>query len=158
LFVMPEWCLVNLLLALIGVLGVLWRPLFSVLPLLAVSAAVPVVHACAAAARSRFPGPGFHFPLRILTALLHILQPVARLHGRFVYGLNFWRSRVPSGFVLPVPHNCAVWTERWQAPEKRLESIEASLRTKGVPVQRGGECDNWDLQIQGGFWGGARLL
>jgi O-antigen biosynthesis protein len=39
-----------------------------------------------------------------------------------------------------------------------LESIEGYLRGKGVPVERGGQCDRWDLQVQAGFWGGARLL
>jgi hypothetical protein len=39
-----------------------------------------------------------------------------------------------------------------------LESIEGFLRKKGVAVQRGGACDYWDLEIQGGFWAGARLL
>src|SRR5262249_44539481 len=64
LFMMPEWYLVNLVLAFIGVLGLLWSPLLSVLPLLVLSAGFPTLHACAAAARSRFQGPGSHFPLK----------------------------------------------------------------------------------------------
>jgi hypothetical protein len=158
LFMMPEWYLVNLALALIGALGFQRKPLLSVLPLLAISVGLPMLHACAAAARSRFQGPGSHFPLKLLTALLHILQPAARLHGRLVHGLNLWRRRVPCGFVLPVPRQMAVWMERWQAPEGRLEGVESFLRKKGIAVRRGGECDDWDLQIPGGFWGGARLL
>jgi GT2 family glycosyltransferase len=158
LFMMPEWYLVNLGLAFLGVLGIFWRPLLSVLPLLALSAGLPTVHACAAAARTRFQGPGSHFPLKSLTALLHMLQPVARLHGRLVHGLNLWRSRVPPGFVVPVPRQMAVWTEQWKAPERRLESIETFLQSKGAPARRGGEFDDWDLEISGGFWGGARLL
>ena len=104
------------------------------------------------------PGQGFQLPLRVLTALLHMFQPAARLYGRLGHGLNVWRSHVPAGFTLPVLRKMATWTERWQAPELRLESIERYLRSKGIPVERGGECDHWDLQIQGGFWGGARLL
>jgi GT2 family glycosyltransferase len=158
LLAMPEWYLVNMALAMIAVLGIFWRPLLLVSPLLAVSAGVPMLNACASAVRSRFHGPGFHFSLKLLTALLHLLQPVARLHGRLMHGRKLWRSTVPAGFVLPVPQSVAVWTEQWQAPEARLERIEADLRRKGVPVQRGGGCDDWDLQIQGGFCGGARLL
>jgi GT2 family glycosyltransferase len=158
LFVMPDWYLVNLALALIGVLGLFWRPLLLILPVLGLSVGLSMANACAAAARIRFQGPGFHFLLEILTALLHMIQPVARLRGRVVHGLNLWRSRVPRGFVMPVPRQKAVWTEQWQAPERRLESIEAFLRSKGVPVRRGGECDDWDLELQGGFWGGARML
>jgi O-antigen biosynthesis protein len=158
LFLMPEWYLTNLALALLSVLGIHWRPLLLALPLLAVSAGAPIVNAWVAAARSRFQRSGSHFPLKVLTAYLHMLQPAARLYGRVGHGLKFWRSRVPAGFVMPLPKKLAVWTEKWQAPEARLEGIEADLRSRGVPVQRGGECDDWDLEIQGGFWGGARLL
>jgi GT2 family glycosyltransferase len=158
LFLMPEWYLANLTLALVSVLGIHWRPLLLALPLLAVSAGTPIVNAWAAAARSRFQRPDAHFPLKVLTAYLHMLQPAARLYGRLGYGLKFWRGRVPAGFVVPMQKKLAVWTETWRAPDARLQSIEADLLSRGVPVQRGGECDDWDLEIQGGFWGGARLL
>ena len=158
LLLMPEWYLANLAVVVIGTLGIFWRPLFFFLPLLAISAGIPIANACASAARSRFAGQGFQLPLRVLTALLHMFQPAARLYGRLGHGLNVWRSHVPAGFTLPVLRKMATWTERWQAPETRLESIERYLRSKGIPVERGGECDHWDLQIQGGFWGGARLL
>jgi hypothetical protein len=142
----------------IGALGITWRPLSFFLPLLAISAGIPIGNACASAARSRFVGEGFQLPLRVLTALLHMLQPAARLYGRLRHGLHIWRSRVPAGFAIPVPHAMAIWTERWEAPRARLESIEGYLRGKGVPVERGGQWDPWDLQIQAGLWGGARLL
>jgi hypothetical protein len=158
LVAMPEWYLITLALALLGILGIVWRPLLFVLPILAVSVAIPIVNVCTSAARCRFQKPGPHFPLRVLTALLHMLQPAARLFGRLLHGLQFWRNRVPNGFVLPVQRQLAVWTERWRVPEERLAEIEAYLHSTGIPVQRGGDCDDWDLEIQGGFWGGARLL
>jgi len=158
LLLMPEWYLANLAVVVIGTLGILWRPLFFFLTLLAISAGIPIANACASAARSRFAGQGFQLPLRVLTALFHMFQPAARLYGRLGHGLNVWRSHVPAGFTLPVVRKMATWTERWQAPEPRLEGIERYLRSKGIPVERGGECDHWDLQIQGGFWGGVRLL
>jgi hypothetical protein len=158
LFLMPEWHLANLVLALLSVLGIHWRPLLLAVPLLAVSVGIPIVHAWVAAARSRFQGPDTHFALKVLMAYLHMFQPAARLYGRLGYGLKFWRSRVPAGFVVPVQKKLAVWTEKWRAPEARLQSIEADLLSRGAPVQRGGEYDDWDLEVQGGFWGGARLL
>ena len=158
LLLMPEWYLANLALVVIGTLGIFWHPLFFFLLPLAVSAGIPIANACASAARSRLAGQGFQLPLRVLTALLYMFQPVARLYGRLGYGLNVWRNHISAGFTLPVPCKMATWTERWQAPEPRLESIERYLRSKGIPVERGGECDHWDLQIQGSFWGGARLL
>src|SRR5215468_8663590 len=79
LFLMPEWYLANLALVVIGAFGISWRPLPFFLPLLAISAGVPIANACASAARSRFAGAGFQLRLRALTALLHVLQPAARL-------------------------------------------------------------------------------
>lgn len=158
LFLMPEWYLANLALAVLSVLGIYWRPLLLALPLLAVSAGIPIVNAWASAARSRFQSPGSHFWLKLLTAYLHMLQPAARLYGRLRHGLKFWRSRVPAGFVVPMQRKLAMWTEKWLAPEVRLESIEADLWRRGIAVQRGGEYDDWDLEIPGGFWGSARLL
>jgi GT2 family glycosyltransferase len=158
LFTMPEWYLVNFALSLIAALGVVWRPLLLSLPLLAVSVGVPIANACATGARSRFQRRGSHSRLKVLTALLHMLQPAARLYGRLGYGLKIWRSRIPAGFILPVPRKTAIWTEQWIAPEARLQSIEERLRSQAVPVRRGGEYDGWDLEVQGGFWGGARLL
>src|SRR5436309_2166200 len=44
LFMMPEWYLFNHALASISILGLLWKPLFAVLPLLALSAVLPVAN------------------------------------------------------------------------------------------------------------------
>lgn len=158
LFVMPEWYLVNAALLLLSVLGIFWHPLLAALPVLVLSSAIPIANACASAARCRFSTRGSHLPWRILTAFLHMLQPAARLYGRVIHGLTVWRSRVPEGFTWPSTRKVAVWTENWVAPELRLEQLETQLLNKGVPVRRGGEFDDWDLQVDGGFWGGARLL
>lgn len=155
---MPEWYLVNLALALFSVLGIWWKPLLAAIPVLAVSAGFPIANACASTARSHFWGRGSHLPLRILTALLHMLQPAARLYGRMIHGLKLWRRRVPNGWSLPVQRKTAVWTEDWQAPELRLDTIGISLRRRGISVERGGIWDDWDFEIPGGMWGGARLL
>src|SRR5258708_39858456 len=152
---MPEWYLANLSLALLSVLGIHWRPLLLALPLLAVSAGIPIVNAWAAAARSRFQSPGSHFRLKLLTAYSHMLQPAARLHGRLRHGLKFWRSRVPAGFVIPMQKKLAVWTDKWQAPEARLKRIEGDVRRRGVPLQRGGGWADWESRIPGGDLGEA---
>jgi O-antigen biosynthesis protein len=110
LVVMPEWYLVNAALVALAILGIFRKPLLLFLPLLLVSAGLPVANAWVSAARSRFRTPGWHFPLRILTAILHILQPAARLYGRLIRGLTIWRRRVPPGFAWPVPSKLAIWT------------------------------------------------
>ena len=51
-----------------------------------------------------------------------------------------------------------MWSEHWQAPDQRLNSIAAALRTEGGCVLRGGEHDRWDLEVRCGFFGAARLL
>ena len=154
----PEWYLAVTALALISMLGGLWRPLLLALPLLVVSVGLPLANACASAARSRFYLRGNQFPPRVLTAFLHLFQPAARLCGRLAHGLEPWRSRVPWYFVMPRKREAAVWTQRWEASEERLARIEADLRKKGIPVRPGGEYDNWDLEILSSLFGGARLL
>jgi len=52
----------------------------------------------------------------------------------------------------------SLWCERWEAPTKRLQAIEATLRSAGACVLRGGPHDRWDLEVRGGFLGAARML
>jgi hypothetical protein len=95
--------------------------------------------------------------LRTVTALLHLLQPLARLRGRLRSGLTFWRHSA-SGFTLPWPRKFAVWTGHWRDPNERLKSFESDLRKAGVYVRRGGDYDRWDLEVRAGLLGFARLL
>ncbi|HKQ56421.1 MAG TPA: glycosyltransferase, partial [Candidatus Eisenbacteria bacterium] len=55
---MPEWHLAVLGLALLAVLGALWRPLLVALPLLALAVALPVAQALLSARAATFAGPG----------------------------------------------------------------------------------------------------
>jgi hypothetical protein len=92
-----------------------------------------------------------------MTALLHLIQPLARLTGRLRSGLTFWRYSA-SGFTMPWPRKFALWTEHWRDPNERLKSFEADLRKAGVHVRRGGDYDRWDLEVRAGLLGFARLL
>jgi hypothetical protein len=42
--------------------------------------------------------------------------------------------------------------------EGSIAYVEAQLAELGMPVRRGGEFDSWDLEVQGGLCGGARLI
>ncbi|HYY74168.1 MAG TPA: glycosyltransferase, partial [Solirubrobacterales bacterium] len=78
---MPEWYLVVVALGGLALLGALWPPLLLTLPLFALAGLALAVQAGLGAARAKFPGaprPG-RLPLRILTAGLHMIQPLARL-------------------------------------------------------------------------------
>ena len=63
-----------------------------------------------------------------------------------------------AGRSWPRPQVMFVWSERWQAPEKRLHSIEAILRAHRQVILRGGDYDRWDLVVGGGMLGSARPL
>jgi hypothetical protein len=95
---------------------------------------------------------------RVVTAMLYLVQPVARLSGRL--GYQFWsRHWWGEAKLRPLwPHTTATWTERWQGPATRLSAIEEALRDEGAPVRRGGDFDRWDLQVRWGSLGAARLL
>jgi GT2 family glycosyltransferase len=162
LALMPEWYLLVATLAAVAFLGFLWRPLFLVLPLLALSVAALLAHAVAGARRASFarrPTSRLRrFGLRALTGSLFLLQPLARLAGRLRLGLSPWRHRRAAGVAFPAPRTMALWSERWQSSVERLRDIEAGLRGAGVATFRGGEFDRWDLQVRGGALGSARLL
>ncbi|HEX9868172.1 MAG TPA: glycosyltransferase [Candidatus Tectomicrobia bacterium] len=158
---MPEWYLVIVALALLSALGALWGPLLLALPLLGVAIVFPVVQACASAAQASFsnapPSRLTRLWLRTVTALLHLLQPLARLRGRLSYGLTPWRRRGLPGRSLPWWRTSTIWSERWQATTERIRSFEAALRAHCTVVLRGGEYDRWDLEVWGGMLGAVRL-
>jgi GT2 family glycosyltransferase len=157
---MPEWYLVIVGLVGLSAFGVLWRPLLITLPLLALAVGPPVAQSILSAAHASFPTEPRsrldRLKLQSLTALLHIVQPMARLRGRLSYGLTPWRRRGTSQYAFPRPKTSTIWSERWQALEKRLEAIEAVLREQGVVVVRGGDFDRWDLEVRGGLFGAVR--
>ncbi len=94
----------------------------------------------------------------MLTAALHLLQPLARLRGRLDYGLAPWRRRGAPRLAAPWPRTFTLWSERWQDPDQRLRRIEADLKAAGAALRLGGDYDRWDLEVAGGPFGSARLL
>jgi hypothetical protein len=159
---MPEWYLVILVLGALSALGTLWPPLLFTLPPLSLAVLVPVMSASMGAVRATFPSaprrPGARLGLRLLTAGLHVIQPLARLCGRLQYGLTPWRWRGAPAVSVPRPGKRTFWTERWQDPDCRLKGFEASLKATGAAVRRGGDYDRWDLEVAGGVLGAARVV
>jgi hypothetical protein len=92
-----------------------------------------------------------------MIAALHYLQPLTRLRGRIVEGLRPWRfSFVPlsiRGF-----RNPWFWYETWASKETRLEALEARLHEMGAKTSRGGDYDDWDIEVVVGLTGCARVL
>ncbi len=159
---MPEWYLVIAALTVVSLLGVLWTPLLFGLPLLSLTIFALVAQAGLSAGRARFVGAPqsgrARLKLYALTAMLHLLQPVARLQGRLSRGLAPWRRAAASGFSMPRPRAWAIWTSNWEEPENHLRAIESALLRIGITAERGGCYDRWDLQVRGGSFGAARLL
>ena len=60
-------------------------------------------------------------------------------------------------FRLPLPRSGWVWSDTWLPPEQRIETLEATLHAGGVDIARGGNYDDWDLEVRGGTLGGMRI-
>ena len=161
---MPEWYFVIGLLALLSVLGLAWSPLLWMAPLLLAAIAAPIIQAVTSATKAKYPTPWpgkwQRLGLRGLTALLHLIQPVARLIGRLRHGLTPWRRRtaVVAGKHGSPNRTRQVWSEKWRSTDDWLSSILTRLQTAKVPAMAGGDFDAWDLQVQGGLLGIARLV
>jgi hypothetical protein len=158
---MPEWYLVVALLGALSLAGIEWRPLLACLPFFGVAVGALVAHAAAGASHASFKGgrlsPMELARMRLLTALLFLAQPLARLRGRLGHGLSPWRVRVQRGFCAPLRRTHTLWSERWRAPDERLRELERTLRNEGATVLRGNNFDDWDLEIRAGAFGSARL-
>jgi glycosyltransferase involved in cell wall biosynthesis len=161
----PEWLLLTAVLLGLALAGVLWAPPLVALPLVVAAAGTALLvllQASVSAARAAFPdAPRSRRALlgrRVLTAVLHVLQPLARLGGRLGGGLTLWRGHRVRGLRAPLRRSGWTWSERWTPPEDRLRAVEARLTSSGNGVRRGGEFDRWDLEIRDGPFGSARLL
>jgi GT2 family glycosyltransferase len=158
---MPEWYLLVAALVLLSGLGAFWPPvLVFALPALLVAIGAPVLQAVRAALRPplREPAPAGRAWQRAVLTGLHLAQPAARLKGRLSHGLTPWRRRGLQAAVFPYPRSFVLWTERWHDPAGVVARIEATLRSAGFVVARGGDFDRWDLEVRGGLLGRARVL
>lgn len=158
---MPEWYLFVLVLAGFSALGLLWKPLLWALPVLLVAVGALFLQTGLSAARAHFTSAPAtrraRFKLWSVTTFMHLIQPLARLRGRLRFGLTPWRTRgLHSGFSPPWPRTASLWSERWQGADDRLRAIESNLRGRGACVLRGGDFDEWDLEVRGGMLGSAR--
>jgi O-antigen biosynthesis protein len=159
LFPMPEWNLALGFLAVLSILGLIWSPLLWALPFLMVSLGGATFLASRNAHNGTFAIPKTS-PGRIrsilVTAGLHLVQPLARLTGRICSGLTPWRQHVSERFIFPWTRTMTAWSEEWLGLSERLEFIERSLQAQRILVQRGGDYDRWDLHIKAGLFGGIR--
>jgi len=158
---MPEWYLLLAGLAGVGLLGIAWPPLGLALVVFALGLGATLLQAAISAAHASFShrDPRSDMHLRLLTLVLHLLQPAARLVGRVRHGLTPWRERGRgSVFALPRARATHIWNEDWRAPDTWPAALETALRGHRVRVLRGGAFDTWDLEVRSGLFGAARVL
>jgi len=158
---MPEAYLAIGLLILLVALGALWAPLLVLAPVLIAVAGVLALRTCSAAASARFPTRELtgaqDAARRVLTALLHLVQPLVRLEGRLGHGLTPWRRFARSGRLLPVSRRVERWSEAGLEPTEWVRAFERGIVARGAVVRRGGEFDRWDLETRGGMLAGVRV-
>jgi GT2 family glycosyltransferase len=158
---MPEWHLITAALAALGLLSLAYPPLHAASYLLVAALVLPVAQACGCAVQATFPeAPRGDARLlrRAATALLHLLQPLARLRGRLGAGLTPWRRHGDARRAPLWPVTAKIWSERWAPHDERVRQLEILLRTGGSCVLRGGPLARWDLEARAGILGSARLL
>ncbi len=161
IMMLPEWYLAIAFLTVLSAFSIFYAPVQYALALLAFALLPPLAHAVLSTRRAFFRVQRRkrwqHFRYFAFTALLHFLQPAARLWGRLREGLTPWRRRGSHRLVFPWPKMVDVWSEhRWRSAEQRLKALQAAMRESGAVVVRGGDYDAWDLEVRGGMLGTAR--
>jgi len=162
---MPEWNLFIIVLGFLSLMSIFWIQLLWVLPVFLLLLTFLYVQAGVSAAKS-LKKRKFHnkkyIKYWILTTLLHVAQPMARLYGRITYGLTPWRKRGSNFLTLNLLFknkiSLTMWSEKWKALQEWLYEIESNLIKSRVRVRRGGTFDRWDLHVSCGFFSSARAL
>ena len=157
---MPEWSFAIAALACLSIAGLIWAPLLVAVPLFLFALGTTGFLALRRARSCSFEIPKTpigRIRSRLVTAGLHILQPIARLTGRFSSGLTPCRIRVSERFIFPGRQTFTAWSEEWEALTDRLERLEAAIHEKRFAVYRGGEYDQWDLHAKCGVLGGSLM-
>jgi O-antigen biosynthesis protein len=159
---LPESWLFLAILASVGALGAFWSPLYLGFVLAMAGSAALVGRTVASAWKVcrtevlRDRGQGLR--LAGLTALLHLLHPMARLAGRVSEGLAPWRRYVPARVSFGADRTLSRWSESWRSQDGWVRALEEGLRHRGLLVRRGGAYDRWDLEVRSGALTSVRLL
>jgi len=161
IFGAPEGLLLLAVLGVVSALGLVWEPLLVAAPPFLAACAWILIAAVASGWRAHPSLPGRSrleaLRRRDLTALLFLLQPLARLAGRLRNGLSPWRRRAAVRPSLPRPRTVAIWSEQWASPQAWVVRLQDSLAARGGFVRSGGPFDRWDLDLRAGALGGVKI-
>jgi GT2 family glycosyltransferase len=156
---LPEWFLIVALLTVLSLVGFVWKPLLMVWPLAATGIGLSFAYAAANArniASINESGKRAQLQMLAVSLLLNLIQPLARLSGRFKYGLHPWRHRGAPRLTLR-PQIASIWSETPRTTEEWLVDLQSKLRAEGIVGAAGGGYDDWDLEVQGGMLAGVRM-
>jgi hypothetical protein len=158
---MPEPLLLIALFAAVSAMGLLWPPLLLAVPALVAVLMWVLGTAIVNGWSANPPVPGRSsresLQRRALTALLYLLQPVARLAGRLRNGLSPWRRRIRPGAAWPRARTVELWSGEWHEPKARVQQLQDALAARGGYVRSGGPFDRWDLDLRTGPLGGVKI-
>lgn len=161
---MPEWYLISATFAILGCLGFIWPPLLWCFTVFAFTVIIVFIQAAISAKKNSAlqPHQKKNNKYYLLIVLLHVIQPVARLYGRFANGLTPWRKRgagLSSKFLFVFGSRTFThWSEEWRSAEDWLSDIEKKLIKLKTRIKRGGDFDSWDLQVRIGLFSKSRGL
>jgi len=162
LLLMPEWYLFTGTLGALFLLSLGWLPWLVFGPPMLLAITLPALQATANVRRTRIPtGDKMRwsaFKVRTMLVFLNIVQPLARLDGRFRGGLTPWRRHGPKARQRFRSLTMSLWRDRHEPPETMLRKLQDEAQEAGVLVRAGNDFDNWDLEIRTGLFGGGRLL
>jgi GT2 family glycosyltransferase len=159
---MPEWHLLLCLLAIFSILSMGWAPLFIAFQLLLLGTSISIALAFYSAYQAAVAKRDHSLRFLGLTALLHLIQPFARLYGRIKHGLSPWRRGLKglkrlTHLFKPV-RTLQHWSEEWRAAEDWLRQIEHNGSRYQIRLRRGDVFDEWDLALNTGPFSNARGL
>ena len=161
---MPEWYLLSAFLFATGCLGFLWPRLLWVFCAFFLSIAIVIMQAAISAQRNSSLQPQQKKDPRYtsLIILLHVIQPIARLYGRFANGLTPWRKKGAAfrfKFLFIFKQRIfSLWSEEWHAADKWLLAIENRLAGLRSRTKRGGDFDDWDIQVSNGLFANGKAI
>ena len=161
LFALPEWHLLIAALAMLSIVGFVWEPLRITAPLLILAVSLSLAHAglnAQAALTDSKLGIFSNLTRWMLTALLHLLQPIARLSGRITASLHPWCRRQTRGSKLPFPGSYSSLYADWHKAENVLHEFEEALKAEISSVVVGDSFAPWDLEVRGGIFGGKQII
>jgi O-antigen biosynthesis protein len=161
---MPEWYMLTGIVAILATLGFFWAPLLWMWTLFFLCILIMGIQSAVSAFTnvSLPPTQQKKIKYKLLITFLHMIQPLSRLYGRLKHGLTPWRKNKSSAKLkysfVPGSKTFNIWSEEWRAAEDWLHSMEQKLIGIRTRVKRGGDFDEWDLQVTNSLFSITRGL